>query len=168
MLKCYSKCYATETHGALKTAESEDQLPGSIHPRRRRSFTKVRVTGEFVDLMADAEMKSLVEEIGFNAPITISAWAFEELVLGGTTLTREGELVFPGAQSLKSRLMEILASLREAIDNPQGEYHADRVYFQAQVDTMGNGILRTFLLVCLVEPGDDGKKVLTIFMEGKA
>ena len=168
MTEYYSKCYKTENPGALKAAESEGQRRGSIHRPRRRCFNRVHVTGKYVDLMAGAETKLLVEQIGFTAPIVISSWAFEELVLAGTTLTPEGELVFPPGQDLQGRLTEILTSLRDAIDDPQGEYHTDRVYFQVDLDTIGNGVLRTFLLVCLLEPGDDGKTVLTILLAGNA
>jgi hypothetical protein len=120
--------------------------------------------GVLVDLTADGETKLLVQEAGFKVPIAMTATAFHDTVLAGTTETPEGEFVFPGGQSCKGRLWDVLTLLRFAI---RANRNTDRVHFKVSVDERGDGRHKTVSLWSHIGPGDQGEPVLTLMLEGE-
>lgn len=123
--------------------------------------------GVLVDLMADGETKQLCHEAGFTLPIAMTATAFHDTVLAGTTETPEGEFVFPSGQSGKGRLWDVLQLLRFAIRAANRKGDTDRAYFKVDVDEHGDGKHTTVKLWCQCGPGDDGEPVLTVMLEGE-
>jgi hypothetical protein len=117
--------------------------------------------GVLVDLSADGETKQLCLEAGFKVPIAMTATAFHDTCLAGTTETPEGEFVFPGGQSLKGRLWDVLQVLRWAIRRNRD---TDRVHFKVLVDVHGDGNHETVKLWSHIGPGDQGEPVLTIML----
>ena len=121
--------------------------------------------GVLVDLMADGETKLLVSDAGFTLPIAMTATAFHNTVLAGTTETPDGEFVFPAGQSTKGRLWDVLMVLRTSIRRaPAG---TDHVNFKVAVDVNGDGKHQTVALWVLIGPGDEGEPVLTVMFEGE-
>ncbi|MFA6134582.1 MAG: DUF6573 family protein [Phycisphaerae bacterium] len=126
--------------------------------------------GVLVDLSsekADGETKLLVLEAGFKLPIAITATAFADSVLAGTTETPDGEFVFPSGQSCKGRLWDVLMVLRYSIRAANRKGDTDRVHFKVDVDAKGDGHHQTVNLWCQCGPGDNGEPVLTIMLEGE-
>lgn len=111
----------------------------------------------------EAKTKSLLDGAGFKLHTVMTAAAFHETVMVGTTEDEKGEFTFPPGQSLKGRLWDVLMTLRMGIVHlPPGE---DRVNFQVIVFD-GKNMVRVKLWA-LVGPGDDGEPVLTIMLEGE-
>jgi hypothetical protein len=120
--------------------------------------------GVLVDLTADAETKLLVQEAGFKLPVAMTTTAFHDTVLVGTTENESGEFIFPSGQSTKGRLWDVLMVLRFTV---RAHRDTDRVDFKVAVDAHGDGKHTTVKLWALIGPGDDGKPVLTIMLEGE-
>jgi hypothetical protein len=123
--------------------------------------------GVLVDLTADGETKQLCLEAGFKLPVAMTATAFHDTVLAGTTETPEGEFVFPGSQSCKGRLWDVLMVLRFSIRAANAHGDTDRVNFKVSVDQHGDGKHETVKLWCQIGPGDSGEPVLTVMLEGE-
>jgi hypothetical protein len=123
--------------------------------------------GVLVDLTADGETKLLCHEAGFKLPMAMTATAFAETVLAGTTETPDGEFVFPAGQSTKGRLWDVLMVLRYAIRAASRKGDTDRVDFEVAVDERGDGKTTTVKLWCHIGPGDEGEPVLTLMLEGE-
>ena len=123
--------------------------------------------GVLVDLTADGETKLLLHEAGFRLPVAMTATAFHEALLAGTTETPDGEFVFPAGQSLKGRLWDVLMVLRYAIRAANRQGDTDRVHFTVLVDQQGQGRTQPVHLWCQCGPGDDAEPVLTIMLEGE-
>lgn len=159
----------TEAWDAMKAAGFSEEEMQADQPMGPMVFSYTRAQaiedGVLVDLTADGETKLLCREAGFKLPIAMTTTAFTETVLAGTTETPDGEFVFPSSQSGKGRLWDVLMVLRYSIRSiPDGE---DRVNFEVDVDTNGDGKHKTVKLWCLCGPGDDGEAVLTIMLEGE-
>jgi hypothetical protein len=123
--------------------------------------------GVLVDLTSDGETKLLVQEAGILLPIAMTATAFHATVLAGTTENENGEFIFPGGQSTKGRLWDVLMVLRYSIRAANRRGDTDRVTFKVDVDTSGDGKHTTVNLWCMVGPGDDGEAVLTVMLDGE-
>ena len=123
--------------------------------------------GVLVDLSSDGETKTLVSDAGFTLPIAMTATAFHDTVLAGTTETPGGEFVFPTGQSTKGRLWDVLMVLRYAIRAANRQGSTDRVQFKVNVDERGDGQVQTVALWCQCGPGDEGEPVLTVMLEGE-
>jgi hypothetical protein len=117
--------------------------------------------GVLVDLTADGETKLLCQEAGFKLPIAMTAAAFHDTVLAGTT-EHDGEFAFPSGQSTKGRLWDVLTLLRFAI---RSHRDTDRVHFKVSVDVKGDGKHETVCLWALIGPGDTAAPVLTIMLQ---
>ena len=134
------------------------------------SYTRAQAIedGALVDLTssapAGAEVKRLVQEAGFHVPVAMTAAAYTEAVLAGTTEDEDGWFIFPAGQSNKGRLWDVLMVLHYAAKAKPG---SDRVYFAVDVDVAGDGNHKTVKLWSLIGPGDDGEPVLTIMCEGE-
>ena len=134
------------------------------------SYTRAQAIedGVLVDLTSNApegaEIKQLVQEAGFLVPVAMTAAAYTEAVLAGTTEDEDGWFIFPAGQSNKGRLWDVLMVLRYAAKAKPG---SDRVYFAVDVDTNGDGKHKTVKLWSLIGPGDEGEPVLTIMLEGE-
>jgi hypothetical protein len=120
--------------------------------------------GVLVDLTADGETKLLVHEAGFKLPVAMTATAFHDTVLVGTTENDAGEFTFPSGQSTKGRLWDVLTMLRFAI---RSHRDTDRVDFKVAVDVKGDGKHETVCLWALIGPGDTAAPVLTIMLDGE-
>jgi hypothetical protein len=120
--------------------------------------------GVLVDLTADGETKLLVHEAGFKLPVAMTATAFHDTVLAGTTENDEGDFIFPSGQSTKGRLWDVLTMLRFAI---RSHRDTDRVHFKVSVDVKGDGKHETVSLWALIGPGDTAAPVLTIMLESE-
>lgn len=134
------------------------------------SYTRAQAIedGVLVDLTSNApegaEVKRLVQEAGFLVPVAMTAAAYIEAVLAGTSEDEDGWFIFPAGQSLKGRLWDVLMVLRFSA---RANRNTDRVYFAVDVDTNGDGKHKTVKLWSLIGPGDDGEPVLTIMLEGE-
>jgi hypothetical protein len=161
----------TETWDALKAAGYSEQELQADQPLGPIIFSYTRKQaiedGVLVDLSADGETKQLVHEAGFKLPIAMTATAFHDTVLAGTTETPDGEFVFPSGQSTKGRLWDVLMVLRFAIRAANRQGNTDQVHFKVSVDVEGDGKHRTVALWCQCGPGDDGDPVLTVMLEGE-
>ena len=133
------------------------------------SYTRKQAVedGVLVDLWADGETKALCLEAGIKLPIATTTTAFMETVLAGTTETADGEFIFPGCQSGKGRLWDVLMVLRYAIRAANRQGDTDRVHFSVDVDVKGDGKHKTVKLWCQCGPGDKGEPVLTVMLEGE-
>ena len=121
--------------------------------------------GVLVDISSESKTRDLVKEAGYRVNVAMTASAFHDAVLAGTTITDGGEFIFPSGQSLKGRLWDVLMVLRTLIRfMPQGD---DRVHFSVQVDEKGDGNHQTVKLWAHIGPGDSGEAVLTIMLEGE-
>lgn len=163
------KLLTTEDWDAFKSAGYSEEDLQADQPCGPMIFSYTRVQaiddGVLVDLTADGETKLLVHEAGFKLPVAMTATAFHDTVLAGTTENESGEFIFPSGQSGKGRLWDVLMVLRMSIGKlPPGE---DRVTFKVAVDTNGDGKHKTVKLWALIGPGDDGEAVLTIMLEGE-
>ena len=107
-----------------------------------------------------------LREAGIKLPTAMTAGAFTEAILPGTTEDADGWFVFPAGQSLSGRLWDVLMVLRAAIRKSGG--NTDRVEFKVSVDVDGTGQNRkTVSMWALVGPGDTPDPVLTIMLEGE-
>ena len=123
--------------------------------------------GVLVDLTADGETKLLCQEAGFKLPIAMTATAFHDTVLAGTTENADGEFIFPAGQSTKGRLWDVLMVLHYSIRAANRRGDTDRVHFKVSVDEHGDGKHKTVCLWCQIGPGDSGEPVLTLMLEGE-
>jgi hypothetical protein len=122
--------------------------------------------GVLVDLTANGETKLLLHDAGFKAPVAMTTGAFRKTVLAGTTGTPDGQFVFPGGQSLKGRLWDVLFVLSMTARSQRGR-QSDRVHFQVDVDAAGDGKRETVSLWAMLGPSDNGEPVMTIMLEGE-
>lgn len=110
--------------------------------------------GVLVDLM-QPETVSLVREAGFRFPVAMTAGAF------AATVAEVGQPL-PEGQDIQGRLWDVLWMLLCAIRTAGS---TDRVKFRVSV---WNGRRRDEVkLWSLCGPGDDGKPVVTIMLEGE-
>lgn len=123
--------------------------------------------GVLVDLTADGETKLLVREAGFKLPVAMTATAFHDTVLAGTTENESGEFIFPPGQSTKGRLWDVLMILRHTICTANNKGDTDRVEFHVHVDANGDGKHETVKLWAHIGPGDAAEPVLTIMLIGE-
>jgi hypothetical protein len=130
------------------------------------SRTQAIEDGQLIDLMAGNETRKMVAESGLRVPVAMTATAFHDTVLAGTTEPEggDGEFSFPSGQSMKGRLWDVLQMLRFAIRKNR---ETDRVYFKVAVDVKGDGKHETVSLWALIGPGDTAAPVLTIMLEGE-
>ena len=163
---------SSETWDALKASgftENELQADQPFGPVIF-AYTRAQAIedGVLVDLTSNApegaEIKQLVQEAGFLVPVAMTAAAYTEAVLAGTTEDEDGWFIFPAGQSNKGRLWDVLMVLRFSA---RASRNSDRVYFAVDVDTNGDGKHKTVKLWSLVGPGDGGEPVLTIMLEGE-
>jgi hypothetical protein len=159
-----------ETWDALKAAGVSEQELQADQPFGPMVFSYTRKQaiedGVLVDLTADGETKLLCKEAGFKLPVAMTATAFHDTVLAGTT-EHDGEFTFPSGQSTKGRLWDVLTVLFFTIRAANRNGDTDRVYFKVDVDVNGDGKHETVKLWCQCGPGDGGEPVLTVMLEGE-
>lgn len=135
------------------------------------SYTRAQgiADGLLVDLTAATDDKGqpLCPQAGFKVPVAITRTAWAKTIEAGGTWKPEGDgetLELKGGQSLTGRLCDLLWMLRVACDQKS---NSDRVHFQVLVDVHDNGRHEMVKLWALCGPGDDGKPVITVLLEGE-
>jgi hypothetical protein len=135
------------------------------------SYTRAQAItdGVLVDLtsVTDDKGQRLCPQAGFKVPVAMTRTAWAKTVEAGGTWKPEGDgesLELKGGQSLTGRLWDVLRMLRVACGQAD---MTDRVHFQVLVDVIGNGRHEMVKLWALCGPGDDGKPVITVMLEGE-